>query len=161
MPTTAIIVVDTDDSAEIDDNSVNAINGLVNRAENTDDLLFYVLPEGAPLHESVEEGTVSSILRYDPETEDPYSDAKIDEQLAGRDVEQVQFYPVNEKSGRFSDKETERGRSAYAGPSDHSNAPPWAGPPSGKGGNGNGNKGGNGNGNKGGNGNGRGKGKNK
>jgi len=111
MSDTAFVIVETSESGQLDDQSVNAVNGLVNKAANTDAALFYVLPEGAELHESVEEGTVASILRYDPDSDDPYTDARIDEQLNGRDITDVKIVGSGNKLDSFAAKEQERGRS--------------------------------------------------
>lgn len=110
MPTEAIIVVDTSGFEDIDNQAANSINGQINRAENNGIPLFYVLPEGEELHEDVEEATVASILRYSDE-EDFYRDARIDEQLTNRDIEEVKVIGASNKSEKIKEKEQNHGRS--------------------------------------------------
>lgn len=111
MADTAFVIVDTTGSEDLSDQSVNAANGLVKKAQNTDAALFYVLPEGEDLHEAVEGAEVASVLRYDPDSDNPYYDARVDEQLAGRGISNVNIVGPSNNVSDFASKEQERGRS--------------------------------------------------
>lgn len=133
----AIVVVDASGFENIDNQAVNSINGQINRAENNDLSLFYVLPEGADLHEDIKEMTGAfSILRYSDE-EDFYQDARIDEQIENRNIDEVTIIGISKKSEEVANKEKARGRAvgrpdhaggsggndgnSGGGPHDHSN----------------------------------------
>lgn len=127
MPPTAIIIVDA--HQDLTDTKISNINALVEWAGSNGEMLFYLLPEGAELHPDVSEADVCSILRYAPDSDNPYRQGRIDEQMQGRGIEEVQLYGPGTKPGDFAERERGRGRSAYAGPPEHSDAPAWAGPP--------------------------------
>ena len=138
MPTeTGVFVVDAHEEAELTDEEVTAINNAVERAEKNDEYFFYMLPEGKSLDTRVHEAQPSSILRYDPEREDPYRQARVDEHVSNREISRTQFVGKGSVE-KFAEEEDKRGRPSFAGPPEHSNAPPWAGPPDNKGNNGNG-----------------------
>lgn len=120
--TTAIIVIDADESHDVS-GVENAINGLVQRAENSGKLFFYVLPEGEPLADSVEKPTVSSILRYDPDDADFYDSARVDGTLTNRGVDNVVYIGATaSKENTLVSKEQERGRSVQDGRNANPNA---------------------------------------
>ena len=137
MPTTAVVIVNPHE--DLTETKSSNISDLRSRAIENGESLFYMLPYGEKLPDILQEDDPASILRYDPESENPYRQARVDEQTTGRDIENVQVFSRGAED--ISEKENSRGRSAFAGPPDHSNAPPWAGPPSDKG-NGNSGKGG-------------------
>jgi len=134
MPTdTAVFAVDTHEGAELTEEEVSSINTAVQRAEKNDEYFFYMLPEGTTLDSRVTERDPSSVLRYDPETEDPYTQARVDEQVTNREISRTQFVGKGDIE-KFAEKEDKRGQPSFAGPPENSNAPPWAGPPDNKGG---------------------------
>jgi len=127
MSETAVFAVDVHAGAEMTDSEVESVNKTVEKAQQNDERMFYVLPEGEALDSRVIEKTVSSIIRYNPEKEDPYKQARVDSQVTHREITQTQFVGAG-KLQKFSDEEEKRGRPSFAGPPDN------------KGGNGNGNE---------------------
>jgi hypothetical protein len=127
MTETAIVIIDAH-KEDLTDTKVSNMNQLIRRAEENGEAVFYVLPYGNSINSDVFTPPTYSILQYSS-GDNAYTAARIDEQITGRDIANVQFYSPNSKAGDFANKERERGRSSYAGPPDHSNAPDWAGPP--------------------------------
>jgi len=113
MAETAIIVVDTDASHDVS-GVENAVNGLVKRAENSGQPFFYVLPEGQPLADSIEQPPASSILRYEDE-DNWYTDARIDEQVSNRNIDKVVIIGPSDKKSELQSKEKARDRSTKKG----------------------------------------------
>lgn len=128
MVETAVVIVDAH-QPDLTDTKISNIDKLIKWAEKNDHAIFYTIPEGESLNSDVTVAEPYSILRYDPETQDPYDDARLDEQITNRDLGDVQYYGPGTKPGDFAQKERDRGRSSYAGPPSHSNAPDWAGAP--------------------------------
>lgn len=122
----AAVIVDADTTTDLTDTVRANINSIIARAKSKNWAVFYVLPEGADVSEDIEIPDVFSILYYDPEGDDPYNSARIDEQITNRGIDRVQFYGPGTKPGNFSQKEKARGRERYAGSPKASNRPEWA-----------------------------------
>lgn len=123
---TAVVIVDAH-QPDLSETKVSNLNKLIQWAADNNHNLFYTLPQGEDLNTDVIRHEPSSALRYNPERENPYKQARIDEHITGRDIDDVQFYGPGTNPGDFAQKERDRGRSAYAGPPKHSNTPDWAG----------------------------------
>jgi len=129
MPDTAVVIVDAHEESSLTDTKQKHISDLVKRAESSGEALFYVLPDGEDIPESVATANAFSILRYNPERDSAYDHARVDEQITGRDIDRTQIFSVTAKGSEFSQREKSRGRDAYAGSPASKNAPDWAGPP--------------------------------
>jgi hypothetical protein len=120
----AVVVIDA--HQDLTETEKSNINKIVEAAATSARELFYVLPEGASIHEEVVVADPHSKLYYNPDRDNAYRQARIDEQMTGRDIDKVQFYGPGTKPGNFSEKSKARGRKRFAGSPNKSNKPDWA-----------------------------------
>lgn len=113
MSQTAIVVIDVDSGHDLT-GVKNAINGLVQRAKNSGQPFFYVIPEGTEIADEIDKIPSSSVLRYEDE-ENWYDDARIDEKITNRDIDKVVTIGSTSKESELVEKEQARGRSTERG----------------------------------------------
>jgi len=105
----ALVIVGLTGEMELE-GAENKLNGMIQRAEVQDMTVFYLLPVGADLHPLVDEAVVSSVLKYNGD--DPYTEARLDAQLSGREIDDVIYIGRGELVDEMKAKDEERGRSA-------------------------------------------------